>query len=229
MPAKLRFKAVIDALARQHGEPERAVPRTPLEWVLWENVAYLVSDEKRARAFSQLKKTVGLTAEKIDAADRETLLAVTRLGGMHPEARVDRLKDIASIALDMGGGNLKSLLKLPLPAARKALRRFPSIGAPGADKILLACGSGDGLALESNGLRVLLRLGFGEEAKSYSTTYRSVIEAVGADAGRKGGDFLRAHQLLRAHGQAVCRRTAPDCEACPLEDRCAFARKGVDT
>ncbi len=224
MPVKLpRFSTVIDVLAKQYGEPAKPIPRTPLEWILWENVAYLVDDEKRALAFAKLKKTVGTTAEKIDAADHDALLAVTALGGMHPEARVDRLKDIASVALDLGGGTLKSLLDLALPAARKALKRFPSIGDPGAHKILLACGEGGVLALDSNGLRVLLRLGFGREAKSYSASYRSVIDAVGEQAGTDPIGLLRTHQLLRAHGQTLCKRTSPDCEACPLESKCAFA------
>jgi endonuclease III len=216
---------VIDTLAKQYGEPKKPAPRTPLQWILWENVAYLLDDEKRARAFAQLKKTVGLTAQKIDAADRATLLAVTRMGGMHPEARVDKLKDIAAIALDLGGGGLEGLLDLPLPAARKALRRFPGIGAPGADKILLACGAGDVLALDSNGLRVLTRLGYGTEAKDYAKTYRSVIAAVGKQAGTSAADLWRAHQLLRTHGQVLCKHKAPDCDACPLEERCAWAAR----
>ncbi len=224
MPAKsLRLPAVLDLLAQQHGEPSKPIPKTPLDWILWENVAYLVDDEKRAKAFAKLKKTVGLTAEKIDAADRETLLAVTVLGGMHPEARVDRLKDIASIALDLGGGDLTSVLDLPTPAARKALKRFPSIGDPGADKILVACGSGETLALDSNGLRVLVRVGFGAESKNYAAMYRSVVAAVSSDSPKDARGLLRAHQLLRTHGQTVCRRTVPDCEACVLEAHCAFA------
>jgi endonuclease-3 len=224
MPAKpLRLPAVLDLLAEQHGEPRKPIPKTPLEWILWENVAYLVDDEKRARAFAKLKKTVGTTAEKIDAADRDTLLAVTVLGGMHPEARLDRLKDIASIALDLGGGDLRSVLALPPAAARKALERFPSIGKPGADKILVACGTGDTLALDSNGLRVLVRVGFGVESKNYASTYRSVVSAVAAHAPSDARGLWRAHQLLHIHGQAVCRRTGPECDACVVESCCAFA------
>jgi endonuclease-3 len=224
-PKTPRLSTVLDVLAKQYGEPTKSIPRTPLQWILWENVAYLVDDEKRARAFAQLKKSVGLTAEKIDAAVRDDLLAATVLGGMHPEARVDRLKDIAAIALDLGGGGLEGVLDLPLPAARKALKRFPSIGDPGADKILLACGAGGKLALESNGLRVLVRLGYGTESKNYSTTYRSVIEAIRDQPGHDASGLLRAHQLLRTHGQTLCKRTSPDCAACPLEKRCAFAAR----
>ena len=47
--------------------------------------------------------------------------------------------------------------------ARRALKRFPGIADPGADKLLLFAGVTPYLALDSNGLRVLLRLGYGEE------------------------------------------------------------------
>jgi endonuclease III len=133
------------------------------------------------------------------------------------------LKDIAMIALAHGGGGLESMLALPLPRARKILKLFPSIGDPGADKILLFCGALTKLALESNGLRVLVRLGFGDESKSYATTYRSVMSALGAAAEGDPADLARAHQLLRAHGQLVCTRSAPDCDACPLAKSCRFA------
>ncbi len=62
----------------------------------------------------------------------------------------------------------KSLGRKP----RKRCKKFPRIGEPGAEKILLFSQSYPVLALESNGLRVLLRLGFGEERKNYSVSYK---------------------------------------------------------
>jgi endonuclease III len=188
--------------------------------VLWENVAYLVDDERRALAFRALAKLTGCDPARIAAASAERLLAVTALGGMHPEARVDRLKEIAELALELGGGTLEDLLELPAAQAAKTLARFPSIGAPGAQKILMACGAGQELALESNGLRVLLRLGFGVESKNYAPSYRSVQAALAAELPRSPATRLSAHQLLRAHGQTLCKRSAPDCDACPLAARC---------
>jgi endonuclease-3 len=69
-------------------------------------------------------------------------------------------------------------LRQPLPEAKKALKKFPSIGDPGAEKILMLSRSYPVLALESNGLRVLLRIGFAEEKKSYSASYRGVQQAL---------------------------------------------------
>ncbi len=216
----MALRGILAALEGLYGKPPAPLPRTPFEWLLWENVAYLVNDEQRARAFRALGKLTDFRPERIAAASAERLLAVTALGGMHPEARVDRLKEIAELALELGGGTLEALLELPEQEARKQLARFPSIGVPGAQKILMACGAGSALALESNGLRVLLRLGFGTEAKNYAQSYRSVQAALAGELPRTSAARLAAHQLLRTHGQELCKRTSPDCEACPLAERC---------
>src|SRR6185436_5549192 len=101
-------------------------------------------------------------------------------------------------------------------------KKFPGIGDPGADRLLLAGGSARTLAAESNGLRVLLRLGFGDESADYARSYRSVSKAVTGELPDDREWLLQAHQLLRRHGQATCRRTTPRCEECPLTGQCAF-------
>lgn len=221
------FRSIVADLGELHGRPKKPLPRNPFQWILWENVAYLVDDEKREIAYRALEKNVGLTAERIDKASAKALRAVTAFGGMHPDQRVDRLKEIAELALAEKSSDLAHVLDLPIPQARKILKKFPSIGAPGADKILLLCGGLRELALESNGLRVVVRLGYGEERKNYSSTYRSALEALAPDLSDDPAWLARAHQLLRTHGRSVCRRTEPDCDACPLSSRCRhFERLG---
>ena len=129
--------------------------------------------------------------------------------GILPQHQADKLKTIARIAVDEFGGGLEALRDQPLKQARKALMRFPSIGEPGAEKILLFGRSHPVLGLDSNGVRVLTRLGLVREAKSYAATYRAV-QAFVEPYRPKGFEWLiRAHQLLRQHGQELCRRTAP--------------------
>jgi len=117
---------------------------------------------------------------------------------------------------------LSAVLRLPIPQAKKALKKFPGIGDPGAEKILLFAGVLPVLALESNGLRVLSRLGFGREEKNYSTTYRSVQTAVSEGLPADCEWLTRAHQLLRQHGKELCKTTKPKCEACPLRKSCRY-------
>jgi endonuclease III len=187
--------------------------------VLWENVAYLVDDERRAAAFRALRRATGFDPRRILAARPEELEAV--VAGMRPQDRAVRLCECAELALELGGGDLKALLHLPPAKALTALKRFPGIGAPGAEKILMACGALATLALESNGLRVLLRLGYGrEEPQNYARSYRSVREALGDQLPAKPAALLRAHQLLRRHGQETCKREHPPCDECSLSDVC---------
>lgn len=218
---------VIECLQAHYGRQRAPRLNGPWEMVLWENVAYLADDEQRRRAFQVLTNRIGTTPRQILAASEEALLEVTR-HGILPDQFAKKLRACAKIASETFHGDLQSVLDLPLPKARKALQKFPGIGEPGAEKILLLTGAQRVLALESNGLRVLLRLGYGEEKKSYSTTYRLVQKAATAELGGKPAELIQAHLLLRRHGQGLCRRTDPLCSECPLTENCAFFQQGRD-
>jgi endonuclease III len=91
-----------------------------------------------------------------------------------------------------------------------------------AERVLLFNGAWAGLAPDSNVLRVLLRLGFGTEEKAYARTYGSVNEAVACVLPEDTDQLVRAHQLLRTHGQQLCKNSKPRCEACPVQARCRW-------
>jgi endonuclease-3 len=193
--------------------------------ILWENVAYLADDARRNQAFRALQTQIGTEPAQILSAAAEALLDVTRHGTM-AEQFAEKLRSCARIVLEEFDGDLRPVLELPLPKAKKALQKFPGIGEPGAEKILLFTRSYPILALESNGLRVLLRLGFGEEKNSYSTTYRLVQEAAGEGRNDDYSLLIAAHLILRRHGQELCRRKEPLCEKCPLAAACAYRQRG---
>lgn len=222
MPEPKSLAAVIKSLQKFYGQPKPPKIKDPLELMLWENVAYLVDDDKRGKAFALLKKKVGTRAPQILKASNAQLEEATRLGGMLPEVRAQRLRQIAELAHWVFKDDLKSVLKKPLAEAKKALKRFPSIGDPGAEKILMLTRSYPVLALESNGLRVLLRLGFAEEKKSYSASYRGVQKALKPQLLSNFDNVIAAHQLLRQHGQELCKRSEPLCEGCPLQQQCDY-------
>ena len=227
MKSSALFRAIISKLEAHYSEPHPPRTSDALGLIIHENIAYLSSDEKRDAAFETLKAQVGLQPTQILATPTERLVAITRLGGIHAELRAARLKEIAQIVLTDFDGDLNSVLKRPLAQARKALQKFPSIGAPGADKILLFTGTSAVLALESNGLRVLRRLGFGEERKNYAATYATVQEALRDQIGSDCDFLINAHLLLRRHGKDLCRSNNPACEICPVNSWCAYYRNHV--
>ena len=217
-----RLDELLARLRERYGEPARPPASGPFELAMWENACYLLSDERRAAVFQALRERVGMNAAAIWSADQGLLLEIARQGGMRPETRVFRWREIARITLQQFGGDVSRILQLPYAEARRALKQFPAIGDPGAEKILMLCGIGAGLPLESNGLRVLTRVGFGRSQKSYGATYRSVQEAIATDMPRGCRALAHAHLLLREHGQTLCNRSNPDCGACPVADACAF-------
>jgi endonuclease III len=217
------LKKLIAGLKRHHGDPALPAAEGPFELVMWENACYLLTDERRAAVMAGLRERVGLEARRILAADREVLLGLAKMGGMRPETRVFRWLEIARITVDQFGGELDSILKLPYAAAKKALRQFPNVGEPGAEKILLYCGIGPGLPLDWNGSRVLLRMGFGRAQKNYGAQYRSIQEAIAGQLPKGAAALARAHLLLRAHGKTLCRDKGPACGECPVAGMCEWA------
>jgi endonuclease III len=211
----------LEALRKLYGRPQPPVVTDPFEQILFENVAYLADDVRRSEAFRLLKERTGLKPEKILATPRATLQEIARRG-ITPAATAEKLREIAAIALDEFGGDLSEVLGGPPEEARKALKKFPSIGDPGAEKILLFSGALPVLALDSNGLRVLFRLGFGKEDKSYAKSYRSAQAAAEVQLPKDCGVLIEAYQLLRRHGRELCKTKHPRCEACPVRPDCVY-------
>lgn len=217
-----KLPRLLATLRKLYGRVRPPAASGPFELILYENVAYIADDAKRDEAFAALRANVGLSPEEIAAAPRAALHEVARRG-IVPDQTVEKLRAIAAITLEEFAGDLDEVVGRQIRDAVKALRKFPSIGEPGAQKVLLFCRRAPVLALDSNGLRVLLRLGYGKEDKSYARSYRSAQDAADPELPRDCKTRIEAHLLLRRHGRELCKRSRPRCEVCPLRADCAFA------
>ncbi len=214
---------VVEALAARYGRIGNPPPKSAFEMILFENVAYLADDAERTKAYALLAKRVGTKPRAILEAPSAALRAVAA-HGILPDRFAGKLREAARIAVEEFDGDLETVMDGPVPKAKKALRKFPGIGEPGAERILLFTGRHPTLSPESNGLRVLTRLGVIREEKSYAATYAAAQKVAAAELGTDFELLGRAHRLLRRHGQAVCRRSAPECERCPVAPLCAYFR-----
>ena len=219
--ATIALSKLVDKLRQHYGAPAPPPSTDPLELIIWENIVYLASDKRRAEAFAILKRTIGTLPDQILAAQHSALAAIGK-AGILPDVSAEQLLTIAKIAYEEFSSDLRAALKKPLSQAKKALKRFPSIGDPGAEKILLFTRSYPVMALDSNGLRVLCRVGFADEQKNYSATYRLIQDAIRGQLPKDYDSLIRAHQLLRQHGQELCKRSKPRCAECPLNDSCNY-------
>jgi endonuclease III len=176
--AQTPLQQILVLLKKRHGTLKPPLPgRDPLPFLYLEAAGYLCTDDKRLAAFMALRDRVGLAPKAVLAALMSVLTTICRIGGLFPERRAERLKEIAALVRDDFGGDLTSLLSWDHTTARKALQRFPMIGEPGADRILMLCGYSGAFGFQSNEHRTLNRLGYGEELRNYTKSYRLTRDA----------------------------------------------------
>ena len=213
----------VTALRHLHGKPRKPRVTDPFAMALKESAAYLVDDARRDAVFARLDERTGCDPEAILALPDAELAGLIAEGGMMPAKRAAKLVAASEIALELGLDALRRAVREDDKLARRMLKRFPGFGNPGVEKVLLFNGRWKGLAPDSNVLRVLVRLGYGAEHKDYARMYRTANAAVEPELPDDSAWLVEAHQLLRTHGQTVCRNTAPRCGECPLADGCPSA------
>jgi endonuclease III len=223
-PAKSRLARILDALEKRYGKPKPPHPTDPYEMLVYVICGYPASDAACIKGYEALRKEVGLQPDELLAAPEARLAEIMRLGGIVPELRAQRLKEVAGLVKHVYGGSLRAVMKKPLPEVRKALKQFPTIGDPGADKIILFSGTAPVAAVPSNCAHVPTRLGFGEEKKNYAASYKSAQEAIRAELPAEHAPLLRAYLLLKQHGQEACKSNRPRCEECVVSADCAYYR-----
>ena len=209
-------------LEQFYGPQEPSFPTDPYEFLVWWHCGYPASDAACEKGWKNLVQEVGIEPRQLLAAKPAQLAKALRPGGMVPEVRAERIKEIARRVKDELGGDLRTALSLPLAKARKILKSFPGIADPGADRILLFAGIAPLAAIPSNGVHVLIRILQGPEGGNYSATYREAQRAIAVEVPEKFDARTRAYLLLKAHGQQTCKRTNPKCPECPIKLKCEF-------
>jgi endonuclease-3 len=214
---------LLGALEALYGPQTPNWPTDPSMFLVWWHCGYPASDATCAKGWESLKSRIGLDPDRLLAANPSQLALALKPGGMVPELRAMRLKEIAERIQKEFGGDLDDALKaMPLPKARAALKRFPNIADPGADRILLFGGISPVAAVPSNCPHVLVRIRLGRERENYGTTYREAQQMIADEVPAKFDARIRAYLLLKCHGQQVCKRSNPKCSACPVAPSCAF-------
>ncbi|MBK8098424.1 MAG: hypothetical protein IPK26_15045 [Planctomycetes bacterium] len=220
-PRRTRLQKCLELLVEHQGPLTGGPPRDPWAAILWENVVYLTDEQRRDEAFLALERATSLRPDRLLEATDDALLGICGKGKM-AASQVQKLRDCARLFLEIG--DPRTLVTLPESRAMTALQEFPGIGRPGAERLLLFAGHGTALALESNGLRTLQRLGYGDDLGDYGKSYRATQGAAAEELDADGKARIDAYLRLRRHGQQQCRKK-PVCDSCPLQKHCD-ARRG---
>lgn len=219
-PVSIRH--LLDQLEEFYGPQEPTFPTDPYEFLVWWYCGYPASDAACSKGWANLTREVGIEPQKLLHAKPAKLSAALKAGGMFPELRTERLKEVAMRVQDEFGGDLCAALVGPIPQARKKLKSFHSIADPGADRILLFGGISPIAAVPSNSVHVLDRILHTSESKNYSVAYREAQRALASELPKTFDARTRAYLLLKKHGQDTCKRTRPRCEICPVRPLCGY-------
>ena len=220
--AAATLREILHQLESHYGKQEPSWPTDPYLFLVWWYCGYPASDAACAKGWEALLREIGVEPHQILAASPQALAKALKPGGMVPELRAMRLKEIAARVQDEFGGDLRAALVGPLPQVRKILKSFPSIADPGADRILLFAGIAPIAAVASNCPYVVVRILHGRERENYGVTYREAQEAIESEVPAKVDARIRAYLLLKRHGQELCKRTNPKCDQCPVGGSCAY-------
>jgi endonuclease-3 len=206
---------LLDKLEAHYGPQKPGWPTDPYQFIVWWHCGYPASDAACEKGWAALHVEIGHEPQALLDASPGDLSAALKAGGMVPELRALRLKEIAARAGELVGA-----------PGRKVLKKFPNIADPGADRILLFAGLEPVAAAPSNCPHVAVRILRGQERLDYGAQYREAQEFIESEIPATQGDRERAFLLLKRHGQTFCKRTNPRCVECPLNVQCvAYGRR----
>ena len=193
-------------------------PRDPFILFVWEVLSAHTAPAKRDAALAALKRIRALTPDAMWQTPQEKLEQAVALTGPYLERRVSALR--AGVALFRRSPGLSAVLKGPMPAARRSLKRFPQLGEGGAHRMLLFAADHAVLPVDARVNRVGRRLGYGPASGDFRKSARSVQQAIGRELPRNVDSYRRAFLYLSHHGAVTCTEADPHCQVCPLLRDC---------
>ena len=221
---RLTVPRILNQLEVFYGKQEPCWPYDPYLFLLWWYCGYPASDALCSKGWEELTGRIRTDPDAILAAHPAKLTAALKSGGMLPEFRAERMKEVTARIKNEFDGDLRTSLVGPIRKVRKVLKSFPSIADPGADRILLFAGILPVAAVPSDCTGVLERIRNGYQEKNYNASYRAAQRMIDSEVPATCDARIRAYLLLKRHGQELCKRTKPKCEICPVRAVCAFEK-----
>src|SRR5690348_8538296 len=107
----LSVTKLLDRLEVHYGTQASHWPADPYEFLVWWHCGYPQSDDRRPKGWTALTSQMSIAPEAILAAKPATIASALKHGGMVPELRALRLKEIAMRVQDQLGGDLPAALR----------------------------------------------------------------------------------------------------------------------
>jgi endonuclease III len=200
-------------------------PADPFTLFVWEVLSVHSTPRKRDAALGAMKRVRALTPDAMWRVAQKKLEESVALAGPYLEQRVRALR--TGVDVFRRTPKLPSIIRGPLPAARRALKGLPQMGEAGAYRMLLFAADHPVLPVDARVSRVARRLGYGDAEGDFTRTARSIRRAVSGELPGTLEAYRWAFIYFDHHGAATCTESDPHCGICPLLRDCAEGQRRV--
>ncbi len=218
-----RVDTIYRALLEAHG-PQQWWPHADTDGrfeicvgaILTQNTAWTSA----ARALHNLRAAGAWPAEAILALPQDVVADLVRPTG-HFNVKARKVQEFCRVLVEGYDGSIDALLEGDAEMVRTRLLAIWGVGPETADAMTLYAGRLPTFVVDAYTYRLCERLDLAPGPHQYERYRRLLLEAVGPDVTR----LNEWHALVVRHGQQVCRRSNPLCDACPLLEDCPFGQR----
>jgi endonuclease III len=216
--ARETLRRVADNLDAEYGRKRNSRDLSALDTLIETILSQQNSSASTKQVFAELKTRFPKWRDALDAPTEEIENAI-RAGGL-ARMKAARIKSIlAAVASERETLDLDFLADLPPEESMAYLTSFPGVGPKTARCTLLFALGAAVFPMDVHIFRILQRLGLLDPRLSDEESHIRMEAIVPNDR------HYGLHVNLIAHGRAICRPTAPRCEACCIVDYCEFGQE----
>jgi endonuclease-3 related protein len=203
------YERLASAFGPQHWWPGESPFEIMVGAVLVQNTAW----RNVERAIAKLRDAGVMQPRAMYALPEAELAELIRPAGYF-QVKCRRLRNLLKYVIDRHDGSLETMFRTGVATLRDELLAIHGIGPETADAILLYAGGLPTFVVDTYTHRVLARHGWIE----YDAVYHDIKEYFESDLPADAKLYNEYHALLVRVGKDFCRRTLPNCTACPLAD-----------
>lgn len=174
------------------------------------------------KAMERLKDAGILSLQGIHETPVEALAELVHPSGYF-NVKARKLKALAQHVYDHHGGDLSAMLAQPWVALRAELLSVYGIGEETADDIVLYAADAPSFVIDAYTRRIVTRLGIPPPEDRYESYRALFMGTLPADV----PTFNEYHALLVKLGKDICKKTAPQCQECPLLEVCPSGQRTI--
>jgi endonuclease-3 related protein len=210
------YERLYAAFGPQHWWPGESPFEVMVGAILVQNTSW----RNVERAIVNLHDAGVMDPHALYALPAEELAQLIRPAGYF-QVKARRLRNLLKFLVESYGGSLETMFATELDTLRGQLLGVHGIGPETADAILLYAGGLSTFVVDTYTHRVFARHGW----ISYDADYHEIKDYCESGLPADAALYNEYHALLVRVGKEYCRRTLPNCQACPLA--CLLPESGV--